>query len=116
MSPSPLTAALVEKAVFPKAKLMLGLLGRILDLPPEHPAVQRALVFSVLPSLVMLIAPKQVPEKVLPAIAKEPEALVDDLARYVFAGLDAIAKAYGGGGKRASKVAAARSGRPRRQR
>lgn len=115
MSPSAMSAALVQKAMLPKAKLVLDLLGRILDLPPTHPAVQRAMVFSVLPSLVMLIAPKQVPEKVLPAMASEPEALVEELMRYVFGGLEAIAKAHRPAGKEVKKAAAAKPGRPDRR-
>ncbi len=94
MSPGPLAPALVEKAVKPKAKLLLGLLAEILELPPDHPAVQRALVFSVLPCIVMLVAPKEIPRKVLPAMAKDSEAMFEDLMRYVFAGLDALKKAH----------------------
>ena len=94
MSPGPLAPALVEKAVKPKAKLLLGLLAQILDLPPDHPAVQRALVFSVLPCIVMLVAPKEIPRKVLPAMAKDSEAMFEDLMRYMFAGLAALAKAH----------------------
>lgn len=94
MSPGPLAPALVEKAVRPKAKLLLGLLAEILDLPPDHPAVQRALVFSVLPCIVMLVAPKEIPRKVLPAMAKDSAGVLEDLMRYVFAGLEALGKAH----------------------
>jgi AcrR family transcriptional regulator len=94
MSPGPLAPALVDKAVRPKAKLLLGLISEILELPPDHPAVQRALVFSVLPCIVMLVAPKEIPSKVLPAIAKDSEGLLEDLMRYMFAGLDALAGAH----------------------
>jgi AcrR family transcriptional regulator len=100
MSPGPLAPALVEKAVKPKAKLLLGLLAQVLDLPPDHPAVQRALVFSVLPCIVMLVAPKEIPRKVLPAMAKDSEEMFEDLMRYVFAGLDALAQAHRNGKKR----------------
>ncbi|WP_218511764.1 TetR/AcrR family transcriptional regulator [Variovorax sp. dw_308] len=94
MSPSTLVPALVQRAVLPKAQLVLGLLGRILQLPPEDPVVQRAAVMCILPSLVMLIAPRQIIGKVLPAVTSDPQALVDDLCRYVLAGLDAIALAH----------------------
>ncbi|WP_213955918.1 TetR/AcrR family transcriptional regulator [Variovorax sp. dw_954] len=94
MSPSALVPALVQKAVLPKAQLVLGLLGRILRLPPEDPVVQRAAVMCILPGLVMLIAPRQIIGKVLPAVTSDPQALVDDLCRYVLAGLDAIALAH----------------------
>ncbi|WP_077000489.1 TetR/AcrR family transcriptional regulator [Variovorax sp. KK3] len=93
MAPGPLAPALVEKAVKPKAKLVLGLIAQILKLPPDHPAVQRALVFSVLPCILMLVVPKEIPRKVLPAIDGGSEVF-EDLMRYVFAGLDALAKAH----------------------
>ncbi|MBT2323277.1 TetR/AcrR family transcriptional regulator [Variovorax paradoxus] len=94
MSPGPLAPALVEKAVRPKAKLLLGLIAEILALPPDHPAVQRALVFSVLPCIVLLVAPKEIPRKVLPAIAKDSAGLFEDLMRYMLAGLDALAREH----------------------
>jgi AcrR family transcriptional regulator len=94
MSPGPLAPALVDKAVRPKAKLLLGLIAEILELPPDHPAVQRSLVFSVLPCIVMLVAPKEIPRKVLPAMAADSEGLFEDLMRYMFAGLDALARAH----------------------
>lgn len=94
MSPGPLAPALVEKAVKPKAKLLLGLIAQVLALPPDHPAVQRALVFSVLPCIVMLVAPKEIPRKVLPAMAADSGAVFEDLMRYVFAGLEALGKAH----------------------
>lgn len=109
MSPGPLAPALVEKAVRPKAKLLLGLLAEILELPADHPAVQRALVFSVLPCIVMLVAPKEIPRKVLPAMAQDSEGMFEDLMRYVFAGLEALAHAHRTGRKRPTAPAARES-------
>jgi AcrR family transcriptional regulator len=94
MSPSPVVPALVEKAIRPKAKLLLGLIAQVLGLPPDHPAVQRGLVFSVLPCIVLLVAPREVSAKLLPAIAKDSAGLEEELMRYVMAGLDAIARAH----------------------
>lgn len=94
MSPSPVVPALVEKAIRPKAKLLLGLIAQVLGLAPDHPAVQRGLVFSVLPCIVLLVAPREVSAKLLPAIAKDSEGLEEELMRYVMAGLDAIASAH----------------------
>ena len=51
-------------------------------------------MFSVLPCIVMLVAPKEIPRKVLPAMAKDSEGMFEDLMRYVLAGLEALAKAH----------------------
>jgi len=91
LSPSPALPMMIKRAVLPKAKLLRGLLGAIVGLPDDHPAVQRALLFTVLPCIVMMVAPKDLGNKVLPAL-KDTHALADDLMRYVFAGLDAVAK------------------------
>lgn len=91
LSPSPALPMMIKRAVLPKAKLLRGLLGAIVGLPDDHPAVQRALLFTVLPCIVMMVAPKDLGNKVLPAL-KDTQALADDLMRYVLAGLDAVAK------------------------
>jgi len=91
LSPSPAMPVLIRQAVLPKAKLIRGLIGGIMDVPDDHPSVQRALLFVVLPCIVMTVAPRNLRDEVLPAL-KDAEALADDLMRYVFAGLDALAK------------------------
>lgn len=91
LSPSPALPVLIRQAVLPKAKLIRGLIGGIMGLPDDHPSVQRAMLFVVLPCIVMTVAPKNLRNEVLPAL-KDAEGLADDLMRYVFAGLDAIAK------------------------
>nr|WP_246217195.1 CerR family C-terminal domain-containing protein [Paraburkholderia panacisoli] len=94
LSPSRAMPALVEKAVRPKAAVMLGLMGEVLQLDPRDPAVQRAVMFTVLPCVALMIAPKQVQNALLPAVAKDRNALADDFVRFVIAGLDAIAAAH----------------------
>jgi AcrR family transcriptional regulator len=91
LSPSPALPVLIRQAVIPKAKLIRGLIGGIMGLPDDHPSVQRAMLFVVLPCIVMTVAPKDLRNEVLPAL-KNAEGLADDLMRYVFAGLDAIAR------------------------
>jgi len=91
LSPSPALPTLIRQAVLPKARLIRGLIGGIMGLPEDHPSVQRGLLFAVLPCIVMTVAPKNLRNEVLPAL-KDTEGLADDLMRYVFAGLDAIAK------------------------
>jgi hypothetical protein len=54
-------------------------------------------MFTVLPCIAMMIAPKQMQTALLPAVAKDKKALVDDFVRFVLAGLDAIALAHRAG-------------------
>lgn len=95
LSPSPALPAMIRQAVLPKARLMRGLIGDIMGLPEDHPSVQRALLFTVLPCIVLMVAPKDLGNRVLPAL-KDAEGLADELMRYVFAGLDALAKEAAG--------------------
>ena len=106
LSPSPALPALIRQAVLPKARLIRGLIGGIMGLPEDHPSVQRGLLLAVLPCIVMTVAPKNLRNEVLPAL-KDAEGLADDLMRYVFAGLDAIAKEAG------TAAAPARAGKRR---
>jgi AcrR family transcriptional regulator len=94
LSPSPAIPALIDKAVRPKAVVLLGLIGEVLQLNPQEPPVQRALMFSVLPCIALMIAPRQVQAALLPAVAKDRSALAEDFIRFIMAGLDAIAAAH----------------------
>jgi len=112
LSPSPALPMMIKRAVLPKAKLLRGLLGAIVGLPDDHPAVQRALLFTVLPCIVMMVAPKDLSNKVLPAL-KDTQALADDLMRYVLAGLDAVAKEAKAAEPAESVAAPAKAGKRR---
>jgi TetR/AcrR family transcriptional regulator, regulator of cefoperazone and chloramphenicol sensitivity len=94
LSPSKAIPALIEKAVRPKAAFLLKVIGEVLGLDPTMPVVQRALMFTVLPCVAMMIAPKQMQSALLPGVAKDKEALAEDFVRFVLAGLDAIALAH----------------------
>jgi TetR/AcrR family transcriptional regulator, regulator of cefoperazone and chloramphenicol sensitivity len=94
VAPSPHVAALMQKAVLPKVKLMQAIVADVLEFPPDHPAVQRALALVVLPCIMMVIAPRQRLRQALPALAADPQALVDDMGCYALAGLAAIARRH----------------------
>lgn len=93
-SPSALLPVMVEKAVRPKAAAMRALMAQVLGLPETHPAVQRCVAFVVLPAIMMLVAPRDSVERVLPAMAQDPQGMQEDLLRYVMAGLEAVAAAH----------------------
>ena len=92
LSPSPSAQVLARKAVLPKAKLMMGVLADLLELPPNHGAVQRALAFVMTQSMGLLLVPKDIG---LPfSLSRDSAALVQDLLTYVLAGLEAMRKQY----------------------
>lgn len=97
LSPSKAIPALIESTVRPKAAFMLKMIGEVLGVDPATPVVQRAVMFSVLPCIALMIAPKQIQAAVLPAVATDKDALAEDFVRFVIAGLDAIALAHRSG-------------------
>ncbi len=90
LNPSPLMSALAVKAVKPKARVLLGLVADVTGLRADHPSLQRALFFCVVPCILMAIAPVALKKNVVPSLGKDPKALREDYVRYVFAGLDAL--------------------------
>jgi AcrR family transcriptional regulator len=94
MAPSQHVATLVQVAVLPKVRIMMGLVSQLLELPAGHPAVQRALAFVVLPCVMLVIAPKDELKHILPALTDQPAALIDDMTDYALAGLHALKRKY----------------------
>lgn len=105
MSPSNQLPVLVEKAIRPKAAIVIGLVSDMLGLPPSHAVVQRALVFTVLPVVVMLLVPKALLTRILPGAARGGAGFEDDLIRYVSGGLDAMLAEHAAPATSASRVA-----------
>lgn len=91
LAPSAALPALIDKAVRPKSKLLLGLVAEILGLPADDPAVQRGALLTVLPCIGMVVAPREMPARLLPAAVRDAEALQTDFVRFVLAGLQALA-------------------------
>ena len=94
LAPTPFAPAMIKKAIAPKAKLMLGIIGEILGVPPTHPAAQRSLAFIMTQCMGLLLAPKDLEGSLPFSFHKDPDALADDLLRFALAGLDALAAHY----------------------
>jgi len=92
MAPSDHAPTLLRKAVLPKIRVMMHIVASVLDLPVEDPAVQRAMMFVVMPCIMMVIAPRELLRQALPALDADPELLLDEMTGYVAAGLDALAR------------------------
>jgi AcrR family transcriptional regulator len=107
MMPSAAMPALADKAIRPKAALMLGLVGELMQLPPGNPAVQRGVMFTILPCIAMMVAPRQIAGVLLPDAARDPAALVADFVDFTLAGLDALTAGHRARAGPARKRAAA---------
>lgn len=94
-TPSPFVPAVLRQAVLPKAAMICTLMARILKLPEDHSAVQRALALCILPCLSLILFPENLRTQVLPATAANAEGLLDDIHCYVQAGLSALALRHG---------------------
>ena len=94
MTPSAAMPALAEKAIRPKAALMLALVGELMRLPPSDPVVQRGVMFTILPCIAMVVAPRQIAGVLLPDAQRDPASLSADFVDFTLAGLDALAASH----------------------
>jgi TetR/AcrR family transcriptional regulator, regulator of cefoperazone and chloramphenicol sensitivity len=94
MSPSTHVNALLKQAVLPKLSIVLTMVAEFLGVPQEHPLVQRALAFVVLPCIMLVVAPRPVLRQALPALLCEPAALAEDMGNYALAGLSSLASSH----------------------
>ena len=90
LAPSEHAPPALRKAVLPKVQIVFGLIADVLGVPPDHPAVQRAVALVMMPCIMLLVVPVPLRQIVLPTIAKDPQAMLDDVLAYVFAGLAAL--------------------------
>ena len=94
MTPSAAMPALADKAIRPKAALMLALVGELMQRPSSDPVVQRGVMFAILPCIAMVLAPRQIAGMLLPDAQRDPVALVSGYVDFTLAGLDALAASH----------------------
>jgi len=94
MSPSPHVNALLRQAVLPKLRVAVAMIAEFLGVPQEHPLVQRALAFVVLPCIMLVVAPRPVLRQALPALMADPASLAEDMGNYALAGLSSLASLH----------------------
>ena len=92
--PSPVAAALEEKQVRPKVRILRAVVGELMGLPADHPAVAGGCVSVTAPFAVFMLYDRRTLKRVFPDFSLAPEdaeALVRFLLRYALAGLSAVA-------------------------
>jgi AcrR family transcriptional regulator len=94
MAPTSHIAALERKVALPKIRLFKAIVAGVIGFTPDHPAVQRAIAFVVMPCVMLTIAPLELRQTILPALSSDPQELLDDMTSYALAGLDALGKKH----------------------
>jgi len=90
--PSDHAPPLIRKTILPKVRVIMSIIASVLEVPADDPLVQRAAAFVILPCIMLVIAPREVLRKALPAVDAHSGLLLDDMVSYAAAGLAALAK------------------------
>lgn len=91
MAPTPLMDRMMKNQVVPKARMMTGMIGDILGVPPTHPAVSRSTVSIIGPCFFLLIANPDWQKQIFPALLIDTDALVEHMVAFALGGLQSIA-------------------------
>lgn len=95
-APSPAFTALRQREFLPKLAILKGIVGELMDLPIEHPAVARGCLSIMGPCVMLAIADRTLLGQAFPALGLDDggvATLRDHMVRYALAGLAAIAEA-----------------------
>lgn len=90
--PSPAFAALREREIVPKARILKGIVAELMGLPLEHPAVARGCVSIIAPVLLLVVGDRETRERLFPAFgyeAGDADAIADHMVRFALGGLAA---------------------------
>lgn len=91
MAPTPLIEGMMKNQVLPKARMVGGMIGDILGVPPTHPAVSRSTVSIMGPCVFLLIANPDWQKKIFPTLLIDTDALVEHMVAFSLGGLQSIA-------------------------
>ncbi len=96
LSPSAAFPVLLEREVLPKKRLVAGIVGDMLGLPHDDPAVARCCLNIVAPFALLLLGNRQILGQVLPSLGAEAataDAIIEHFQRFALGGLNATAAA-----------------------
>jgi AcrR family transcriptional regulator len=94
IAPSPALDLLREKELLPKTRILRAVVGELMGLPADHPAVARGCVSIMAPCVLLLIFDRTMLRRAFPNLGLAPEDaadLVQHLVQYALAGLSAVA-------------------------
>jgi AcrR family transcriptional regulator len=95
VTPSPTTYSAKEKLLLPGARVLRELVGELMGLPEDHPAVARGCMTLMAPICVLILGDRRIMNRALPGLgltADDGPTLARHLADYALAGLKAAAR------------------------
>lgn len=95
VAPSKALDELRSQQIIPKSRLLRSIVGELMGLPEDHPAVARGCISIIAPILMLLVFDRGTLKQVFPQFGFAPEdagALVQHMLQFVLAGLSAVAE------------------------
>ena len=95
VAPSAALAVIREKEFLPKVRVLKAIVGDLMELPHDHPAVARGCLTVMAPCFMLLVGDRQTLKRAFPNFgftAKDSPTLVKHLVEYALAGLAAVAR------------------------
>jgi len=93
VAPSPVLDNLREKEFLPRSRILRGIVGELMGLPEDHPAVARGCVSVMAPCFMLLVCDRRILKRMFPRFGFGPEdaeAVIRHLVRFALAGLSAV--------------------------
>jgi TetR/AcrR family transcriptional regulator, regulator of cefoperazone and chloramphenicol sensitivity len=95
ISPSPAIEHLVETQALPKVRIAKSIIGELMELPPDHPAVARGCICVLAPMLMLFVADRRLLKRLFPQLGLDPgdtKALARHILQFALAGLSRVAR------------------------
>jgi AcrR family transcriptional regulator len=94
VAPSPALDALRKKEMLPKTHILRSIVGELMGLPEDHPAVARGCISVIAPCFMLLVGDRRTLKRAFPNFgfaSRDAAAVVSHMLRFALAGLAAVA-------------------------
>jgi AcrR family transcriptional regulator len=95
LNPSAAIESLIDRQGIPKLRILKGIVGELMGLPDDHPAVARGCLTLVAPCSMLLVADRRMLKRAFPNLYLSRDyaaALAHHLTEYAVAGLAAVGR------------------------
>jgi AcrR family transcriptional regulator len=98
IAPSPAREAFVDTVILPKLCVLRGIIAALIGASPDDPVVGRCVLTVVSPCMMLAIGQRDMMSRIIPGLvdaSSEVDPLIDHFERFIYAGLEAVAKQIG---------------------